>query len=674
MNADAIEPGESLPPEDGAPDAEAPASAPPPTPAFFRELAAVVNAGTARGVVLAGEVHDLFFLADARDADAHTDRAADGAASGAETIPVRGAPGAWVPLVDFLVGRCTVPGMLVLVVELNGPVRLHAAGGSAAGWETLRDAWVAWRGGVEPSDEDILAQLAEPGRAGANRQTRLRALRAQFSAAVADLVGKPTVALEFLRQLTLCSRSRRPGGEAFLREDLLILVEAADLALPAGDGDVARLNPADRHRVGVVEDWFSDPGFTNGQDTVVLLAGSAAGVHPRVSSLPAVRTIAVDAPDRATRAAFIDHVQERRAQAGRPLAQLPGGAGPLADRAAGLSLHALRELLLTAAHAGEAPDAAAVSAAVERFLEKKLGEGVVGFSKPEHRLADVLGNARLKAFLEAELLPRFRSTGEDALPGAAVAGPIGGGKTFIFEAVAAELGLPVLVLKNIRSQWFGQTDTLFEKLRSVLVSLGKVVIFVDEADTQFGGVGGDSHATERRLTGKVQQMMSDPALRGKVIWLLMTARIERLSADIRRPGRVGDLILPVLDPEPGSEDARQFLRWTVKPALGGDPAEADLDAVAEAMGPTSAAQFGALRSRLRAEAVRRGGPLGLEDTVAVVHDQLPADIAAQRRYQTLQALLNTTRRSLLPDPEVTEKDRAAWATEAALLRQAGAGA
>ena len=39
-------------------------------------------------------------------------------------------------------------------------------------------------------------------------------------------------------------------------------------------------------------------------------------------------------------------------------------------------------------------------------------------------------------------------------------GAIGSGKTFIFEAVAAELDMVVLVLKNIRSQWYGQTDVL----------------------------------------------------------------------------------------------------------------------------------------------------------------------------------------------------------------------
>ena len=77
--------------------------------------------------------------------------------------------------------------------------------------------------------------------------------------------------------------------------------------------------------------------------------------------------------------------------------------------------------------------------------------------------------------------------------------------------------------------WFGQTDVIFERLRRLLMALVKVLIFVDEADTQFGSVGTDAHSTERRLTGKIQAMMSDPQLRGNITWLLMTARIYQLS-------------------------------------------------------------------------------------------------------------------------------------------------
>ena len=151
---------------------------------------------------------------------------------------------------------------------------------------------------------------------------------------------------------------------------------------------------------------------------------------------------------------------------------------------------------------------------------------------------------------------------EDLLP-PAIGGPIGAGKTFIFEAVAAELDMVVLVIKNIRSKYYGETDVIFERLRRVLMALSRVLIFIDEADTQLGGVGADTHATERRLTGKIQSMMSDPLLRGKVVWLLVTARIHLLSPDIRRPGRVGDLIIPVLDPE--GKDREAFLDWVVSP-------------------------------------------------------------------------------------------------------------
>ncbi|MEM1098043.1 MAG: hypothetical protein AAGH92_04575, partial [Planctomycetota bacterium] len=167
------------------------------------------------------------------------------------------------------------------------------------------------------------------------------------------------------------------------------------------------------------------------------------------------------------------------------------------------------------------------------------------------------------------------------------------------------------------------------------------------------------------LTGKVQQMMSDPALRGRAIWLLMTARIEQLSPDIRRPGRVGDLIIPVLDPEPASDDRNVFLRWTLGPALGDridDETLAQLDPLIKF---TSAAAFAALRARLKAEGF--DGQANQADLERILYDQLPPDIASARRRQTLQALLNCTRRSLLPDPEVDDQQRAAWADEISRL-------
>ena len=629
-----------LEPAPAAPAAPAAAAA---TPAFFTKLAGIVNAGQSRSVILSGAVHDLFFS------------------------PTADADGAYVPLVDYLCDRCAVPGMLILVYEVNGPIRLLGGGdggGKQAGWDTIRRAWVSWKLG-EDADELTLKALTDK-----SADLRQQDVEADFNKHVREVVGRPTLALEFMRQLTLCSRSTKPDGTPFLPEQLLMIVESADLVLPAGSGDIGQLNAADRHRVSIVQDWFSDPGFMNGKDTVVLLADSASLIHNRVAKLPSVLQLGVDAPDLDRRRHYIDHVLSGRDQIDASRIQLWADPETLAKFSAGLSVHALRRVLIEAAHRGDVLSPERVIDQVEAFIVAQLGDDVVEFKKPIHTLEDVVGATKLKGFFEEELIPRFKSEGDDALPGAAVAGPIGGGKTFIFEALAAELDLPVLVLKNLRSQWFGQTDVIFEKLRRVLTSLGKVVIFVDEADTQFGKVDGEGHATEKRLTGKIQQMMSDPALRGKVIWLLMTARIHRLSPDIRRPGRVGDLIIPVLDPPLLSEDRTAFLKWALKPALGKDIDPDLLSLLDTAIENTSAAGFAALRSRLKAETAA-GRISGSDSVLRAIRDQITPDIADTRRYQTLQALMNCTRRSLLPDPTVGPDERAEWAREIRELEAKG---
>ena len=55
----------------------------------------------------------------------------------------------------------------------------------------------------------------------------------------------------------------------------------------------------------------------------------------------------------------------------------------------------------------------------------------------------------------------------------------------------------------------------------------------------------------------------------------------------------------------------------------------------------------------------------------LVRDQIPPAIGLTRRYQTLQALVNCTRRSLLPDPNVSDQDREAWEIEIRKLEAMG---
>lgn len=635
---------------------------PPPKYEFFSRIARIVNSGQSRAVMVAGEVHDLFFVGDKA---AKLDESQDRDDSAGDTS---GGAGEYVPLMPYLCKQCDIPGVVLLVYELNGPIRCVDPDDR----RRLRDAWIQWKTGLSP-DHFTLKALTDPD-AGKQKQQ----LEQAFDQRIGEATGRPTAALELLRQLTLCARHQRRYAPDSQDIRLMILIEAADMLLPTGGGDISHLNSADRHRVAILQDWLSDPAFIDGEDTLLMLTESRSAVHPRVAGLPQVLSVEVASPDAGMRRHYIDWFCAHQEKQGKGVPVLGDGdrqlsRDKLASLTAGLSVHALRQLLIQSAYSGEPVTAPGVIAQVERYIVGQLGEDVVEFSKPEHTLDDVVGYARLKDFLRDEMIPRIRATGEESLPGAAIAGPIGAGKTFIFEALAGSLGLPVLVLKNIRSQYFGQTDVVFEKLRRVLEALGKVILFVDEADTQFGGVGAGAHETERRLTGKIQAMMSDPKLRGKVVWLLMTARIERLSPDIRRPGRVGDLIIPVLDVEPGSDDHRAFAGWV----LGGVKIEPTAEHIAAMMELTtgySSAAFAALRSQLKAVRSLSGGAMSMEDVERAVHDQLPADIGTARRYQTLQALVNCTRRSLLPDPEIDEVQRKAWFEELAALEGMAKGA
>ena len=246
---------------DPPPRAEVAAAVADPGYPWFADLARTLNSGQSRSVLLHGPVHDLYYDGDA-----------------------------YVPLPQFLTGKCAVGGIVQLVYELNGPLRTHPADAADA----LRAAWVRWKTGQSPDDLAIAAMLDRGKSNAADHHGR------EFDRLVAESTGQPTVALEFLRQLTMCSR-------AAMRERLLIWVEAADLLIPGTGGeDITRLGPADRQRVVVLRDWFGDVAFQDGEDSVVLLSESRGGVHRLVTSLPQVLDIAVPAPDAGRRRHFIE--------------------------------------------------------------------------------------------------------------------------------------------------------------------------------------------------------------------------------------------------------------------------------------------------------------------------------------------------------------------------------
>jgi hypothetical protein len=148
----------------------------------------------------------------------------------------------------------------------------------------------------------------------------------------------------------------------------------------------------------------------------------------------------------------------------------------------------------------------------------------------------------------------------------------------------------------------------------------------------------------------------------------MTARIYNLSPDLRREGRVGDMIIPVLDPE--GKDRETFIRWSIRGIFNGPISNAFMEKMLQVTEGYSAASFASLRSDLRA--VAKDGSLSMNQILEIAADRILPNIGSVRQYQTLQALTNCTRKSLLPE-DYSPQMRDEWITEIRKLEQMGVG-
>ena len=142
-------------------------------------------------------------------------------------------------------------------------------------------------------------------------------------------------------------------------------------------------------------------------------------------------------------------------------------------------------------------------------------------------------------------------------------GPMGTGKTFVAEAFAKECGLTTIKLKNFRSKWVGATEGNLEKILTVIKAIGQVVVIIDEGDRAFGNTDGEGDGgTSSRVIARIKEFMSDTSNRGRILFLVMTNRPDKLDVDLKRAGRL-DRKIPFLysqTPEEVEQVARALVR------------------------------------------------------------------------------------------------------------------
>ena len=192
----------------------------------------------------------------------------------------------------------------------------------------------------------------------------------------------------------------------------------------------------------------------------------------------------------------------------------------------------------------------------------------------------------------------------------------------------------------------GATEGNLERILSVIQAIGQIIVIIDEGDRAFGGTDGDGDGgTSSRVIGRIKEFMSDTENRGRVLFILMTNRPDKLDIDIKRAGRL-DRKIPFLYPQTGEEVVN-----ILKAQLKKNKVKAEIDfesekTLAESIVGYSNADIEAIV--MLANDYSGDNPVRHDDLARAMKDYLPSRDVQMLEYMELLAVFEASNRRMLP--------------------------
>lgn len=407
---------------------------------------------------------------------------------------------------------------------------------------------------------------------------------------------------------------------------VVVIVDHADLLVPATPGGM--VEPTQAAVIELLADFANDPALTGAGHRLVVIARTGP-IDGRLTRAHGTFLHHVGLPGPHERELLLTRVEARRGP-------LPCEVPDLVAATGGLTLD---DLFRLGARASDI-DATVVQARKRETL-RRIGGDALAVYDVGPGLSEVAGLPQIRRFL--------RDTAATGLSPRALllAGPPGGGKTYVAKAIAGELGWPAAALGTFRSMWVGETERTLRRVLDAERAMAPVVIHVDEMDQALGqrnpGPSSDAGTSERVLAD-LWAHLGDRADRVQSLWVFCTNRPDLL--DPASLDRV--LVIPLLHPTPA--EAAQILVI----AAGQAGRQLEFSDAQEAVGE----EQGLFTGRTLVDVITRASTLaalrGSVDTIAATDLRAAfADLLVERNdqaqeYMALQALSLCSFASYLP--------------------------
>jgi SpoVK/Ycf46/Vps4 family AAA+-type ATPase len=457
----------------------------------------------------------------------------------------------------------------------------------------------------------------------------------------AKTVGKdPSVVLHVLNRFI----EKNIMAEDHRRLSVAVVLNHASFLVRHGDRTLKNST-----HLATLLNWASSPYVKKINAAFVLIDSGLSDISQRLVNNPHTASLEVPLPDEDARLAYLTAlVKDRRVDTFSDYK-----VDELAKLTAGISLTDLRVLVNSTIEGGRRLDADRFRKLKKMLLERQAG-GLLEFIEPKWGLDMVIGHEAAKKQLKDDAALLARGALQSVPMGYLLCGPVGTGKSFLAECAAGEVGVPCIKLKNFRGGLVGETEGNLERVLGVLRSMGPVVVMVDEADAMLGDrkSSGDS-GTSSRVFGMIAQQMGDTRYRGKILWMLLTARPDYLPIDLKRQGRA-EVHMPLFYPTEQREMRQLFVALARK--LDALLPEEHVPIVPDdKLGQLSGADIEGLLGRaLRTSLLAGEDHITKEALQTALDDFIPMAQSLERELQVLAAIIECTDQNFLPEAVVAK--------------------
>ena len=426
-----------------------------------------------------------------------------------------------------------------------------------------------------------------------------------------------------------------------------VIIDHVGYVAPAGD----RLDLNEQTHLVTLLNWASSPYVKRLNMAFVLIDPRLSSVAERLTQNPHVASLEVPLPDAAERTAFLTAQMKGK----DPATFSDYSIAELGKLTAGIGLTDLEVLVRSALEGSRRLDRSYFRELKKRLIERQA-QGMLEFVEPKWGLDTVVGHQAAKQRLldDAELIKRGEL--ETVPMGYLFCGPVGTGKSFLATCVAGSMGIPAVVLKNFRSKYVGETEGNLERVLGVMRSMGPVVVIVDEADAMLGDrdQGGDS-GVGARIFGMIAAQMGDTQYRGKIVWMLLTARPDLLPIDLKRQGRA-EVHIPLF--YPSELDELRTMLMVLAKKTGTSLAEADLPTEIPHKGNLSGADIEGIIGRAYRTSLLSGSRTITKAALdAALASFMPSTQTLERDAQELAAIIECTDIEFLPPSKLDKLDK-----------------